>query len=502
MSRLYSPLKKIQRAPLALPKLSGRPSSAQKVILPQLKKSNLQNVQPLKSDGEKLSTFIVKYHVVRNLNNKEELKMSPSLAKSKPADIPTLFTNKCRACFSFCDFSKPRADERLKNIKTEILSEILEAVRSPNLTPYILGEQVSFLFRMISINLFRTFPYINMSPPPELVMDNEFIHIDLIYQILEELLSTKLIAKMHISPSINNTFVLGLFRLFYAYDVREQKRVKDILSLLSNNFQYVRIFIFKQIDKYLQIFDDEFRSPHVIPYVLELLAEIYPLISQTMKNPEKIIELKLLPLYKLNSFSSFHNTLLRIIMLILQKNPMMSKNVVFYLFRHWPVCSAPKIGFFFNSVSTIYESYWKQIPSELTSSLFLLISSFFIVPSGDISQQSLFLLSTPLMLSLIKGMKPKVINTIYRRAIQAESSHWIADTRHFALDLVNHLQGSFYMLEKSATTLSEEDSFNDEKKRNEFWARITGKSPEIQAGPIQFYPLAQARSQSYHLINV
>jgi hypothetical protein len=103
------------------------------------------------------------------------------------------------------------------------------------------------------------------------------------------------------------------------------------------------------------------------------------------------------------------------------------------------------------------------------------ISTFFMDPAADVSQQSLFLLATAPMKSILKLCPQAVLQQLYCGATAASTAHWLTDTKHFASDLTTALVALDGTLAQSSCDAA------DTQRRN-MWAHII----EITRGDIGY----------------
>ena len=504
MLRVKTALSKAPRSPKpAIPRLNRTSKSSPrfdltvKAALPALSAPSPlagPKTSP-RADGEKLATFVIKYTVKRDTTRKSEIKKSEPLKKALAKDIAGLFTRKCQACCGFPDFSKPNLDEDLKTVKLDLLNEIFFGLQNPVIAKMLNGDALAALFKMISCNLLRKFPNVSLQIQPEYVIDNEYPHIDVVYKILNFLLTFRTIPKQVIAGYVNQVFVMAVFMNILAYDAREQKSVVEIMMLVIENFGFVIQPLFRRISKFCMTIETDFRYGHALPSIIEILAAVFGEASKGVKSMEKFFAEVVLPLHKVENYDAFQRSLTQIVLIVLKKSTGLLRTWTIFIATHWTVRSHVKCAAIFDEVSQVTEIYASRIDDEAGTKLALKISEFFGNPNGDVSQQALFLMNSEPMVDIIRRCSPRVVRLIYRRALKANLTHWLPDTRHFALDLMNGLGAIDPSLKKLVMIAEEEDDIAEEKRKNETWKLIIGKMPE-EIVPITPTKIKAERAQS------
>ena len=496
MLRVKTSLSKAPRSPKpAIPRLNRSSKSNPRFDL-QVKPAlpALSNPSPIagvvgktspRADGEKLATFVIKYTVNRDTSRKAEIKKSEPLKKAMSKDVSALFTRKCQACCAFPDFSRPAADEDLKATKLDLLNELYFGLQNPVIAKMLNGDALGALFKMISCNLLRKFPNVQLQIQPEFVIDNEYAHVDVVYKILNFLLQFRTIPKQVITGYMSQVFILAVFMNVCAYDAREQKSVVDIMLLVIDNFPFVIQPLFRKISKFCMTLESDFRFGHALPSVIDVMAALFSEVLKGMKNVEKFFMEVVLPLHKVDNYDVLQRSLTQIVLLILKKNGQLLRTWALFMASHWAVRSHVKCAAMFDEVSQVTEIYAAKIDDEAGTKLALKISEFFADPSGDVSQQALFVMNSDAMADILRRCSTKVVRQLYRRALKVNLTHWLPDTRHFALDLMTGLGTIDPSLKKLVMVSEEEYDIAEEKRKNETWKLIIGKMPEENVPVVQ-----------------
>lgn len=456
--------------------------------LPTLNKQKADDLAP-KTDGEKLASYIIKYTVERRLGNRENLIHSESFTRASPKDIGSLFIKKCQACCCFCDFHSLKRDEKLKILKLNLLHDLQTAITTPTIVKILPNECFPALTQMISTNLFRKFPYIRYFNQPEFILDNEFSHIDVIYNILSEFFTSTLIRPMTVSQAITDTYLIGLFRLFYAYDTREQKRVEEILQTIVNRFPFAKPTITRLILRFIRSNCEETPYAHSISSIISFFNDIFQKVADNLPKFHKFYSEYFLHFYKMPNYPAFHSPMSQLNQQIIIKFPALAQDYIKFMATHFPFRSPPKIPLFFDAIMRVLDNFYTYLNEDTVWSLILKISLLFEAPSMDISQQSLFLMMSDGLQVLMQNCPHRIIHTIYQRAHKVSLTHWLPDTRHFAVDVCSEMMTLDFTLQSNSSIKNED--IEGEKRRNEIWEMITGKQV-VSNKPI---PMFKSRSQ-------
>lgn len=418
-----------------------------------------------RTDGEKFTSFIVKYTVVRDLSHRSSLRPSEPLRRANPKDICRLFVAKCDACCAFPDFRDGSGDAELRQLKFDLLSEILAALSDVSITKHLTGDHINVLFRMISVNLFRKFPFVSLVGNPEFTIDREFSHIDLVYQILASAMSFRTLPRQLVTPSCNQTFINALFLLLGSYDAREQRHVVKIFGLVAKNFEWAVPSLFRRIWRLCIQVDEDFKPLHSLPSLVSILSIFAPECIKDPQTAARFFNDVLVPLHKCDSYCAFHVTLTHLVIHVLNVDAGLIHRFVVFIARHWAVRSRQKCSLVFDELGAVCEVFAPAIDPEAAAMLLRRVADFFTDPTSEVSQQALFLISSEPMRHLIKKCPEPVIRKLYREAAAVCARHWIPDTRDWAADVMTEIT-TIHPAVKGAETTPDED------QRTQNWERI------------------------------
>jgi hypothetical protein len=397
--------------------------------------------------------------------------------KTAAKDVPDLFTQKCEVCSAFPDFSEGRPDDGSRQIKADLLSDILSGLSDPAIGRLLKVEQISMLFKMIATNLFRKYPHVSLEKKPEFVLDREYSHIHLVYQILDSVISFRTIPKPLVAPSVNQAFINSVFGQICAYDAREQRHVIESTMLLVQQFPWAALPLFRRICRFCGYLAEEFRFPHAVPSIVAVLTPLLVEVVKDVKTATKLFRSIVLPLHKCESYALYHAKLARMVIHIVGLEKALLREFVFFITKHWAVRSREKCSLVFDEVAQVCDTFSEEFDAEMAVKLVSKISMFFMDPAGDVSQQSLFILTSSGLRGILKLCPDRLLRRLLASATAVMTTHWVADTRQLARDFVAELAVVDPRL-TMALIGYQADTDNEESQRKKTWRQIIGKASE------------------------
>jgi hypothetical protein len=393
-----------------------------------------------------------------------------------PKDIVELFIRKCEVCSAFPDFSEGALDEELRQIKQDMLSEILNGLSIPGIVNVLGMEHYGLLFKMITANLSRRFPHVSLENKPELVLDREYSHIDLVYQILDRVVSFQIVPKAMVAPHVTQLFINGIFLQVFAYDSREQQHVVQSVTLLVRAFPWAVMPLFRRIGRLCRPIAEEFRSLHALPFILSVLAQLVPDVVKDVNTARKFFRNLLLPLHKCENYAAYHGTLARMVVHVIGVDSSLLREFLNFITRHWAVRSREKCSLVFNEVALVADAFSESFDPDVGVRLVRKIATFFADPAGDISQQAFYLLGSPSMKPVIDICPAGLLKELYESATDVATSHWLPETREFASDFSAKLVAMDPAFRTSPLS-SGDHRDSEDARRKETWALIMGHRP-------------------------
>uniref|UniRef100_A0A804Q9J8 Serine/threonine protein phosphatase 2A regulatory subunit n=1 Tax=Zea mays TaxID=4577 RepID=A0A804Q9J8_MAIZE len=230
----------------------------------------------------------------------------PSFKDVPNTEKQNLLIKKLDVCCTLFDFTDASKNMKEKEIKTLMLLEIDEYVRTANVKfPEIVVEAIT---KMISVNLFRTL----ISPPREKkalqafdleedepLMDPAWPHLYHVYELLLTFVQSPQNDAKLAKRYIDYSFILRLLDLFDSEDARERDRLKMVLHRIYGKFMVYRPFIRKAINNIFYQFIYETEKHNGIAELLEIFGSIINGFALPLKEEHKLFLVRtLIPLHK------------------------------------------------------------------------------------------------------------------------------------------------------------------------------------------------------------
>lgn len=285
----------------------------------------------------------------------------PSFDEVPPEEKIPLFIAKVDQCNIMFDFNDPSFDIQGKEIKRYTLQELIEFIVTNRLT--YANEIYLHMINMFKINLFRPIP-----PPVNPVGDiydpdedepvNELAwpHMQLVYEVFLRFVESPDFNHQIAKQYIDQNFILKLLELFDSEDIRERDCLKTTLHRIYGKFLSLRSFIRRSINNIFLQFIYETERFNGVAELLEILGSIINGFALPLKEEHKIFLVRvLIPLHKVRCLSLYHPQLAYCIVQFLEKEPLLTEEVVMGLLRYWPKINSTKEIMFLNEIEDIFE---------------------------------------------------------------------------------------------------------------------------------------------------
>mgnify|MGYP003365711872 CR=1 FL=1 len=285
----------------------------------------------------------------------------PSFDEVAPEEKIPLFIAKLDQCNIMFDFNDPSFDIQGKEIKRFTLQELIEFIVTNRFT--YTNEMYLHMVTMFKINLFRPIP-----PPVNPIGDiydpdedepvNELAwpHMQLVYELFLRFVESPDFNHQIAKQYIDQGFILSLLDLFDSEDIRERDCLKTTLHRIYGKFLSLRSFIRRSINNIFLQFTYETERFNGIAELLEILGSIINGFALPLKEEHKVFLVRvLIPLHKVRCLSLYHPQLAYCIVQFLEKEPLLTEEVVMGLLRYWPKINSTKEIMFLNEIEDIFE---------------------------------------------------------------------------------------------------------------------------------------------------
>lgn len=330
-----------------------------------------------------------------------------------------LFLMKVEQCNILFDFNDPSFDIRGKEIKRITLQELAEFISSNRF--HITDEMYQKVVEMFKKNLFRPIP-----PPVNPIGDiydpdedepiNEIAwpHMQFVYEFFLRFIESPDFNQTIAKQYVDHDFVLKLLELFDSEDPRERDCLKTTLHRIYGKFLSLRSFIRRSINNVFLQFVYETERFNGIAELLEILGSIINGFALPLKEEHKIFLVRiLLPLHKVKSLSLYHPQLAYCVVQFLEKDPMLTEEVIMGLLRFWPKINSTKEVMFLNEIEDIFEVIEPLEFLKIEVPLFVQLSKCISSPHFQVSEKVLCYWNNDYFLNLITENSEVILPIIF-----------------------------------------------------------------------------------------
>lgn len=352
-------------------------------------------------------------------------------------DVPVgerqnLFLRKVQVCCFLFEFTDTMKMAREKEIKRQSLSELVDFVQSGSVK--ISEGNQEEMVRMISVNIFRSFPPAphentgseNVEPEEdEPYFEASWPHLQLVYELLlRYVVSTDTDTKVA-KRYIDHSFVFKLLDLFDSEDPREREYLKTILHRIYGKFMVHRPFIRKGINNIFYRFIYETQRHNGIGELLEILGSIINGFALPMKEEHKLFLIRaLIPLHKPKPVGLYHQQLAYCITQFVEKDCKLADTVIRGLLKYWPVTNCQKEVLFLGELEEVLEATQAGEFQRCMVRLFKRIAHCLNSPHFQVSERALFLWNNEHIVGLIAQNRSVILPIIFEALEKNIQSHW------------------------------------------------------------------------------
>ncbi|CAA7037201.1 unnamed protein product [Microthlaspi erraticum] len=434
--------------------------------------------------------------------NKTTTKTQPSAYEPLPSfrdvplsDKPNLFIGKLTMCCVVFDFTDHSKNLKEKEIKRQTLLELVDYIASVGAKFNDVTMQE--LTKMVSVNLFRTFPSANheskVLETHDVVDDEEpslepaWPHIQVVYEILLRFVASPMTDAKLAKRYIDHSFVLKLLDLFDSEDQREREYLKTILHRVYGKFMVHRPYIRKAINNIFYRFISETEKHSGIAELLEILGSIINGFALPLKEEHKLFLVRaLIPLHKAKCSSVYHQQLSYCIVQFVEKDFKLSDTVIRGLLKYWPVTNSSKEVMFLGELEEVLEATQAAEFQRCMVLLFRRIARCLNSSHFQVAERALFLWNNDHIRTLIT-QNYKVIMPIVFPALERNTrGHWNQAVQSLTINVRKVFSDIDQVLfdECLAKFQVEEESQTEVKaKRERTWKRLEDLANEAVMVP-------------------
>ncbi|XP_034704648.1 serine/threonine protein phosphatase 2A 57 kDa regulatory subunit B' alpha isoform-like [Vitis riparia] len=356
----------------------------------------------------------------------------PLLRDIPVSERPNMFSRKIQICCFLFDFSDPMNSLREKEIKRQILVELVDFVQSgTGKLSEIMQEE---LIGMISVNIFRCLPPASHEntgsenlelEEDETSLDPSWPHLQIVYELLLRYVVSSETDTKVAKRYIDHTFGLKLLDLFASEDHREREYLKTILHRIYGKFMVHRPFIRKAINNIFYRFIFETQKHSGIGELLEILGSIINGFALPMKEEHKLFLVRaLIPLHKPKSISMYHQQLSYCITQFIEKDYKLADIVIRGLLKYWPVINCQKEILFLGELEEVLEGTQSAEFQRCMVPLFRQIGRCLNSPQFQVAERTFFLWNNDHIVSLIAQNRDVIFPIIFESLEKNIRGHW------------------------------------------------------------------------------
>ncbi|KAL4303955.1 hypothetical protein GQ457_10G016300 [Hibiscus cannabinus] len=403
--------------------------------------------------------------------------------KSAPnSEKMNLFVSKVSLCCVTFDFSDGTKNSIEKDVKRQILLELLDFVASESTRfsePAILA-----MCRMCSTNLFRVFPPNYRSIPSssgehdddDPIFCSAWPHLQIIYDLLLKFITSSCLDAKVAKKYIDHSFILKLLDLFDSEDPRERECLKTILHRVYGKFMVHRPLIRKDISNIFYQFVFETERHNGITELLEIFGSIISGFALPLKQEHKIfLQRVLIPLHKPKSLGVYFHQLSYCVTQFIDKDPSLSNVVIRGLLKYWPITNSHKEVMFLDELKDILEEINMVEFQKVMVPLFWRIGRCINSLHFQVAERALLFWNKDQIVSLILHNRHVILPIILPALEKNAQNHWNPSILNLTLNVrkmfmdVDHM---FFMTCHIHYKDEEAKLSESAEKRKKAWQRL------------------------------
>ncbi|KAF0906578.1 hypothetical protein E2562_012031 [Oryza meyeriana var. granulata] len=407
----------------------------------------------------------------------------PSFKDVPNSEKQNLLIRKLTLCCTVFDFTDPTKNIQEKEIKSQMLLEIVDYVVSVTVKfPEIVMLEIT---KMISVNLFRTLT----SPPrekkvlqafdleeDEAVMDPAWPHLQIIYELLLKFIQSPETDAKLAKRYIDHSFILRLLDLFDSEDPREREYLKMTLHRIYGKFMVYRPFIRKAINNIFYQFIYETEKHNGIAELLEILGSIINGFALPLKEEHKLFLVRtLIPLHKPKCISLYHQQLSYCITQFVEKDCKLADTVIRGLIKYWPITNSTKEVMFLGELEEILDATQPAEFQKCMVPLFRQIACCLNSSHFQVAERSLFLWNNDHIENLIRQNSKVILPMIFSALEKNVNEHWNQAVKSLSLNVQKLFSDRDSELFKECLRQYEENKAKEKElklKQESVWKRL------------------------------
>lgn len=346
------------------------------------------------------------------------------------SDKPRLLISKLNLCSNIYDFDDQDKDNVEKDLKRQVLVEILDFVVSESTK--LTEPAMSAICKMCGDNLFREFPPKNSARSPRGESEDEdpwfdpaWSHLQLVYEILLRFVSLSSLDPKIAKQFIDHSFLSRLLNLFDSEDPRERECLKSVLHRIYGKFMVHRPFIRTAVSNIIYRFVFETEKHNGIAELLEIFGSVISGFALPLKKEHKLfLSRALIPLHKPKSVGMYHHQLTYCIVQFIEKEPKLTSVVINGLLKYWPVTSSQKQLMFLSELEELLELIRSDEFEKVMVPLFQRISCCLDSYHFQVAERAHFLWNNEHIHHLIMCNRQVIMPIVFSSLQRNSKNHW------------------------------------------------------------------------------
>ncbi|KAJ9538855.1 hypothetical protein OSB04_031588 [Centaurea solstitialis] len=402
------------------------------------------------------------------------------------SDKPRLLISKLNLCSTVYDFDDQDKDNVEKDLKRQVLVEILDFVASESTK--LPEPAMSAICKMCGENLFREFPPKSSARSPRGETEDEdpwfdpaWSHLQLVYEILLRFVSLNSLDPKIAKQYIDHPFLSRLLNLFDSEDPRERECLKSVLHRIYGKFMVHRPFIRTAVSNVIYRFVFETERHNGIAELLEIFGSVISGFALPLKKEHKtFLSRALIPLHKPKSVGMYHHQLTYCIVQFIEKEPKLTSVVINGLLKYWPVTSSQKQLMFLSELEELLELIRSDEFEKIMVPLFQRISCCLDSYHFQVAERAHFLWNNEHIHHLIMCNRQVIMPIVFSSLQRNSKNHW----NRTVFNLTQNVMKMFHEVDEPLV-VSCQGKFEEESSATAVVAerrRLTWESLEKAAG--------------------
>jgi len=389
---------------------------------------------------------------------------------------------KLQVCTHVYDFRDAENSRKEKETKTQTLLELVEYVSSAGTS--FSAPFLQDVVALVRVNIFRASgPKSSDAEAADATLERAWQHLQLVYELF-----ARLVVSNDVNPNIamrfvDQAFVLKFLELFDTDDARERDYLKTILHGIYAKFIALRPFIRHAIQNTLFEVIYECDTHNGVGELLEIIGSIVNGFALPLKDEHReFLTSTLIPLYKVEALTSFHQQLSYCIGQYVEKDPRLVYDVIASMLKFWPVSTTSKQILFLNELEEILEVAEAPEFERVLDLLFHRVALCITSPHFQLCERMLLFWNNDHIVSLMDQNRPTLYPIVIGALQTASKQHWSAGVHAKTSDILNLLMDADRQLFDECSSghrlEAQEDDLREELRQRK-WAQLKAAFPVL-----------------------